>query len=104
MAMCLNRAFRFRIGILHKHWLSEQGCKPMDDWPIASRPRWSVARKHKMSDAEGGGVVAGDPTPPSEGRWKAIAEGGTIQSTLVQMKENGPTVQDHRKLYVDLLK
>ena len=104
MAMCLNRAFRFHVGILHKHWLSEQGCKPMDDWPIASRPRWSVALKHKRSDAEGGGVVAGDPTPPSEGRWKAIAEGGTIQSTLMQMKENGPTVQDRRKLYVDLLK
>ena len=52
MAMCLSRAFRFHIGILHKHWLSEQGCKPMDDWPIASRPRWSVALKHKRSDAE----------------------------------------------------
>ena len=48
--------------------------------------------------------MAGDPTPPSEGRWKAIAEGGTIQSTLVRMKENGPTVQDRCKLYVDLLK
>ena len=48
--------------------------------------------------------MAGDPTPPSEGRWKAIAEGGIIQSALVRMKENGPTVQDRRKLYADLLK
>ena len=103
MAVCLNRAFRFHIGILHKHWISEQGCKPMDDWPIASRPRWSGALNRKRSDAEGGGVVAGVPTPPSEGRWKAIAEGGTIQSTLVPMKENGPTAQDRCKLYVDLL-
>lgn len=49
-------------------------------------------------------AIAGDPTPPSKGRSKTIAEAGTNQSTLVQVKENGHTVQDRRKLYVVLLK
>lgn len=104
MAMSLSRAFKFHVGILHKHWLSEQGCIPMDDWPLASRPKWSVARRHKGSGAEGGEAIVDDPTPPSEGRWKIIAEGETINYTLVRMKEHGPTIQDRRKLYVDLLK
>ena len=77
---------------------------PMDDWPLASRPKWSVALRHKGSDAGGGEAVAGDATPPSEGRGNTIAEGETIRSTPARVKENRPTVQEHRRLYVDLLK
>ena len=53
---------------------------------------------------ERGEILAGDLTPSSYSRWEAIAEGVTIQSTLVRMKEQGYTVQDRRKLYVDLVK
>ena len=31
MAMRLSCKFRFHIGILHQHWLVEQGWRPMDD-------------------------------------------------------------------------
>lgn len=54
----------------------------------------------------GGGIGVGPTEQSREGgdRWKAIAEGASIGSTLTRLAEEGPTVFDRRKLYVDMLR
>ena len=44
------------------------------------------------------------PTGGQAGRWQAITDTTTIESSLVDLKEKGATPQDRRFLYVDCIK
>ena len=44
------------------------------------------------------------PTGGQAGRWQAITDTTTIESSLVDLKEKWPTPQDRRFLYVDCIK
>ena len=44
------------------------------------------------------------PTGDQAGRWQAITDTTTIESSLVDLKEKGATPQDRRFLYVDCIK
>ena len=44
------------------------------------------------------------PTGGQAGRWQAITDTTTIESSLVDLKEKGATPQDIRFLYVDCIK
>ena len=43
------------------------------------------------------------PTGGQAGRWQAITDTTTIESSLVDLKKNGATPQDRRFLYVDCI-
>ena len=105
MAMRLSCKFRFHIGILNQHWLVEQGRRPMTDWPVTVAPKWAIARNHAATveeDAiEEAPVV---PTGGQAGRWQAITDTTTIESSLDDLKEKGATPQDRRFFYVDCIK
>ena len=44
------------------------------------------------------------PTGGQAGRWQALTDTTTIESSLVGLKEKGATPQDRRFLYVDCIK
>ena len=44
------------------------------------------------------------PTGGQAGRWQAITDTTTIESSPVDLKEKGATPQDRRFLYVDCIK
>ena len=44
------------------------------------------------------------PTEGQAGRWQAITDTTTIESSLIDLKEKGATPQDTRFLYVDCIK
>ena len=44
------------------------------------------------------------PTGGQAGRWQAVTDTTTIESSLVDLKEKGATPQDRRFLYVDCIK
>ena len=101
MAMRLSCKFRFHIGILKQHWLVEQGLRPMTDWPATVAAKWAIARNHAATveedDVREAPVV---PTGVQAGRWQAITDTTTIESSLVELKEKEATPQDRRFLYV----
>ena len=41
------------------------------------------------------------PTGGQAGRWQAVTDTTTVESSLVDLKEEGATPQDRRFLYVD---
>ena len=103
--MRLSCKFRFHIGILNQHSLVEQGRRPMTDWPATVAPKWAIARNHAAAveeDAIREAPVV--PTGVQAGRWQAITDTTTIESSLVDLKEKGATPQDRRFLYVDCIK
>ena len=105
--MRLGCKFRFHIEILNQHWLVvEQGRRPMNDWPATVAPKkWAIARNHAATvkeDAIREAPVV--PTGGQAGRWQAITDTTTIESSLVDLKEKGATPQDRRFLYVDCMK
>ena len=115
--MRLSRKYKFHVGILNQHWLVERGRKPTSEWPEGSKPTWAVAKNHKplqaaelpaplaATDGEqraSGDIEGGDGAHEGGVRWNAGNE--TIESSLVQLKQTGPTPQDRRFLYVDCLK
>ena len=105
MAMRLSCKFRFHTGILNQHWLVEQGRKPMTDWPAMVAPKWAIARNHAATVEEN--VIKEAPAVPAggqAGRWQAITDTTTIESSLVDLKETGATPQDRRFLYVYCIK
>ena len=105
MAMRLSCKFRFHIGILNQHWLIEQGRRPMTDWPATVAPKWAIARNHAATveeDAIRKAPVV--PTGGQSGRWQAITDTTTIESSLVGLKEKGATPQNRRFLYVNCIK
>ena len=103
--MRLSYKFRFHIGILNQHWLVEQGRRLMTDWPATVAPKWAIARDHAATVEEDvireAQVV---PTGGQAGRWQAITDTTTIESSLVDLKEKGATLQDRRFLHVDCIK
>ena len=104
MAMRLSCKFRFHIGILNQHWLLEQGRGPMTDWPATVAPKWAIARNHSATVEED--AISEAPVVPiggQVGRWQAITDTTTIESSRVDLKEKGATPQDRRFLYVDCI-
>ena len=103
--MRLSCKLRFHIGVLNQHWRVEQGRRPMTDWPATVAPKWAIARNHAATVEED--VIREAPVVPTggqAGRWQAITDTTTIESSLVGLKENGATPQDRRFLYVDCIK
>ena len=77
----------------------------MTDWPATVAPKWAIARNHAATveeDAIREAPVV--PTGGQAGRWQAITDTTTIESSLVHLKEKGATPQDRRFLYVDRIK
>ena len=77
----------------------------MTDWPAAVAPKWAIARNHvamKEEDVIGEALVV--PTGGQAGRWEAITDITTIESSLIDLKEKGATPQGTRFLYVDCIK
>ena len=102
MAMRLSCKFRFHIGILNKHWLVEQGRRPMT---ATIAPKWAIARNHAAT-VEGGAIREAPvvPTGSQAGTWQATTDTTTVESSLVDLKEKEATPQDRRVLYVDCIK
>ena len=103
--MRLSFKFRFHIGILNQHWLVEQGRRPITDWPATVAPKWAIARNHAATVEES--VIREAPVVPTggqAGRWQAITDTTTIESSLDYLKKKGATPQDRRFLYVDCTK
>ena len=74
-------------------------------WPATVAPKWAIARNHAATveeDAIREAPVV--PTGGQAGRWQAITDTTTIESSLVDLKEKGATPQDRRFLYVDCIK
>ena len=64
-----------------------------------------IARNHAATVEED--VIREAPVVPTggqAGRWQAITDTTTIESSLVDLKEKGATPQDRRFLYVDCIK
>ena len=77
----------------------------MTDWPATVAPKWAIARNHTPTVKED--VIREAPVVPTgsqAGRWQAITDTITIESSLVDMMEKGATPQDRRFLYVDCMK
>ena len=77
----------------------------MTDWPATVAPKWAIVRHHAATveeDAIREAPVV--PTGGQAGRWQAITDTTTIDSSLVDLKEKGTTPQDKRFLYVDYIK
>ena len=105
MATPLSCKFRFHIGILNQHWLVEQGRRSMTGWPATVAPKWAIARNHAATVEED--VIREAPVVPTggqAGRWQAITDTTTIESSLVDLKEKGAAPQDRRFLCVDCIK
>ena len=103
--MRLSCRFGFHIGILNQHWLVKQGRRSMTDWPATIAPKWAIARNHAATEEED--VIRKAPVVPTggqAGRWQAITDTTTIESSLVDLKEKEATPQDRRFLYVDCIK
>ena len=77
----------------------------MTDWPATVAPKWAIARNHAATVEEN--VMTEAPVVPTggqTGRWQAITDTTTIESSLVDLEEKGATPQDRRFLYVDCIK
>lgn len=100
-AMRLSPKFKFHVGILNRHWLTEQGLRELEAWPPDCKPQWMVALIHtdasKDSQVRAPTVVVGDT-------WQAIPENATIETRLQKVAQAGHSSQDRRLLYVEMLK
>ena len=62
----------------------------MTDWPAMVAPKWAIARNHTATVEED--VIREAPVVPTggqAGRWQAIADTTTIESSLVDLKKKG---------------
>ena len=87
----LNAEFRFHVGLLHQHWLTEKARgSPEGGWPSAATPRWIVGDQH--GGAAGGTEGAGVASPNGVGgEWKAfVGSSETVQNVLVLLEGEGP--------------
>lgn len=99
-AMHLNATFRFHVGLLHQHWLTEKARGTSEgDWPSAATPRWIAADQH-------GGAAGGTEDARAAslngvgGEWRAfVRTSETLQNALLGLKEKGPTLQ-HKQSFV----
>ncbi|CAN0472873.1 unnamed protein product, partial [Ascophyllum nodosum] len=101
-AMRLSRKYKFHVGILNQHWLAEQGRKPTSEWPEGAKPIWTVAKNHTPLTEEVQALLVSTVGDGVRLKWNA--DNTTIESSLMKLKETGPTPQDRRYLYVDCLK
>ena len=102
-AMRLSRKYKFHVGILNQHWLAEQGRKPTSEWPEGAKPIWTVAKNHTpLTEDEVQALLVSTVGDGVRLKWNA--DNTTIESSLMKLKETGPTPQDRRYLYVDCLK
>ena len=77
----------------------------MTDRPETVASKWSTARNHAATVEED--IIREAPVVPTggqAGRWQAITDTTTIESSLVDLNEKGATPQDRRFLYVDCIK
>lgn len=102
-AMLLTPRFKFHLGLLNKHWLAERGRTPVAVWPQDAVPKWTVASRHAENVPDGASSDS-ELAVSSGGDWPADNASMTIQSALVEMEQGGPSVQDRRVLYADLVK
>ena len=76
----------------------------MTDWPATAALKWAIARNHAATVEED--AIREAPVVPSggqAGRWQAITDTTTVESSLVDLKEKGAKPQDRRFLYVDCI-
>ena len=76
----------------------------MAGWPATVAPKWAIATNHGATVEED--VIREAPIVPSggqAGRWQAITDATTIESSLVDLKEKEATPQYRRFLYVDCI-
>ena len=77
----------------------------MTDWPATVAPKWAITRNHAATVEEDAIREAPvGPTGSQAGRWQAITDTTTIESSLVDLKEKGATPHDKLFLYVDCIK
>ena len=100
-AMRLSPNFKFHVGILNKHWLTEDGLRELEAWPPECKPQWMVALVHSGASKED---QVRAPTVAVGDTWQAIPENATIESTLQRVAQTGQSSQDRRLLYVEMLK
>ena len=77
----------------------------MTDWLATVAPKWAIARNHDATVEED--VIREAPVVPTggqAGRWQAVTDTTTIESSLADLKEKGATPQDRRFLYADCIK
>lgn len=83
-AMRLSPKFKFHVGILNRHWLTEQGLRELEAWPPECKPQWMVALVH--SDASKDDQVR-PPTAVLGDTWQAIPENATIETRLQRVAQ-----------------
>ncbi|CAB1098270.1 unnamed protein product [Ectocarpus sp. CCAP 1310/34] len=99
-AMRLSPKFKFHVGILNRHWLTEQGLRELEAWPPECK-QWMVALVN--SDASKDDQVR-PPTAMVGDTWQAIPENATIETRLQRVAQTGQSSQDRRLLFVEMLK
>ena len=100
-AMRLSPKFKFNVGILNRHWLTEHGLRELEAWPPEFKPQWMVALVHSGASKED---QVRAPTVAVGDTWKAIPENATIESRLQRVTQTRQSSQDRRLLYVEMLK
>eukprot|EP00904_Undaria_pinnatifida_P010030 jgi/Undpi1/6157/HiC_scaffold_20.g08641.m1 len=104
-AMRLTPKFKFHVGILNRHWLTENGLRELEAWPPECKPQWMVARNHAGASDEN---QVRAPTVAMVDTWQAIPaipENATIECTLQRRDaQTGQSSQERRLLYVEMLK
>ena len=104
-AMRLTPKFKFHVGILNRHWLTENGLRELEAWPPECKPQWMVARNHAGASNEN---QVRAPTVAMVDTWQAIPaipENATIECTLQRRDaQTGQSSQERRLLYVEMLK
>ena len=68
----------------------------MTDWPASVARKWAIARNHVATVEEDAiREVPVVPTRCQAGRWQAITDTTTIESSLVDLKEKGLCHRTH---------
>ena len=67
--MRLSPKFKFHVGILNRHWLTENGLRELEAWPPECKPQWTVARNHAGASDEN---QVRAPTVAMVDTWQAI--------------------------------
>lgn len=105
-AMLLHPKFRFHVGLLHEHWLTEKARRTLEEgWPPAATPEWIAA--DRQGGAAGGTESVQEAASETGvgGGWKAVVGSSqTVQTVLLDLKGKGPSVQDRQILYADVSK
>ena len=95
------RSSKIPRSILNRHWLTEQGLKELEAWPLECKPQLMVALVHRGASDED---QVRATTVAVGGTWHAIPENATIESWPQRVAQTGRSSQDRRLLYVEMLK